>query len=122
MEMLVVIAIIGVIAAMAVPYFGDLRDGVDREKSRRNAQQIVALSTAINGLGIAHVMPDSLGGVQATARLLREGVTVTAGPIQGERIALAGLTDPEIEKAADFLEIVYLADRITLRFLPEGRP
>ena len=62
------------------------------EKNRRNAQHIVALSTAINELGIAHVMPDSLAGVQVNARLLREGITVTAGPIQGERIALAALT------------------------------
>ena len=55
-------------------------------------------------------------------RLLREGITVTAGPIQGERITLAGLTAPEIEKTTEFLEIVYPADRITLRFLPEGQP
>lgn len=121
-ELIVVIAIIGVIAAIGIPHFSDLRDGVDREKSRRNAQQIVNLSTAINGLGIAHVLPDSLGGVEATARLLREGITVQEGPVAGERIALAGLTDPEITKASEFLEVVYLSDRIVLRFLPEGQP
>ena len=122
MEMIAVVAIVGLITAIALPYFGDLRDGVDREKSRRNAQQIVALSTAVSGLGISHVLPDSLGGVEATARLLREGITVTSGPIAGERIALAGLTDLEIEKAAEFLEIVYLPNKIALRYLPEGQP
>jgi len=83
-----------------------------RDKSRRNAQQIVALSTAVGGLGISNVLPDSLGGVEATARLLREGITVTSGPITGEHIALAGLTDLEIGKEAEFLEIFYPPNKI----------
>ena len=122
LELIVVVTIIGFIAAVAIPYFSDLRSGVSREKTRRNAQQMVALSTAINGLGIAHVLPDSLGGVQATARLIREGITVNHGPVAGERIALSGLTDEEIELLPEFLEIVYLTDKITLRFVPNGLP
>ncbi len=116
------VAIIGVLSALALPYFSDLQSGVSKEKNRRNAQQIVALSTAVSGLGIAHVLPDSLGGVEATARLLREGVTVIEGPASGEHIALAGLSDEEITGAADYLEIVYLPNKLSLRYNPGAVP
>ncbi len=119
-ELVVVVAVIGVVSAIAFPFFSDVRDNVEHEKDRRNAQQIVNLSTALNAIGIAHVIPDSLGGVEATAKLLREGITISSGPSAGERIALSGLTDREIANSARFIDIVYLDDQITIRFLPEG--
>ena len=53
--------VIGVLAAITIPYFGKLQAGAEREKDRMNAQNIAALSGAISALGIAHVLPDSLG-------------------------------------------------------------
>ncbi|HRQ90070.1 MAG TPA: hypothetical protein PLA50_14825, partial [Bacteroidia bacterium] len=63
----------------------------------------------------AHVIPDSMGGAAATARLLREGVTVTGSVMVGEKFILSGLSDEDIEEVAKFLDIQY--DRRELRLV-----
>lgn len=121
-EMLVVIAIIGLLVTIALPSMGMLREKGERERNRRNAQQVASLSRAVAALGIAHVLPEALGGAAATARLLREGVVVPSGPMHGERIALPGLGDEEIDAAAPYLKVVFEGGELALEFLKEGAP
>jgi hypothetical protein len=47
--------------------------------------------------------------------LLREGVIVPEGPLAGQMFKMNGLTDEEISKAANKLEIVYAEKELNLR-------
>ncbi|MEM7386825.1 MAG: hypothetical protein AAF514_17950, partial [Verrucomicrobiota bacterium] len=89
-------------------------------KNRKNAQNLASLSMAAAQAGVAHVLPDSMGGVEATARLLREGIHAQTGSFQGELFCLPGLTDNEITEAAEFLDIVYDTHELRLVFLGDA--
>ncbi|MEM7011424.1 MAG: prepilin-type N-terminal cleavage/methylation domain-containing protein [Verrucomicrobiota bacterium] len=106
-EVLVAIAIVAVLAAIAVPTISNLHDTADKTKSQSNAQHIAQISSSLASMGVAHVLPDSLGGVEATARLLREGVTVPDGVFAGQFFVVSGLTDDEITEAAAYLQVIY---------------
>ena len=106
-EALIVIAVIGIIAAIALPVIGNIRESAKRAAAMQNAKNVAQLSEALAALGVAHVIPDSMGGVEATARLMREGVIVPEGPMAGEKFLLSGMRDSEIEEVATYLTIQY---------------
>lgn len=106
-EGLLVIVAIGIIVTIAVPVIGNIRESAKKTVATQNAKMVASMSEALAALGVAHVLPDSMGGVEATARLLREGVIVPEGPFAGERFILSGMRDSEIEEIAEYLEIQY---------------
>lgn len=112
-ELLVVVAAIGIIAAIALPSVSNIRDSAIKAAAVQNAKNISSMSEALASLGVAHVIPDSMGGVEATGRLLREGVIVPEGPMAGEKFILSGMTDDDVEEAAKYLTIEY--DEFNLR-------
>ncbi len=114
-EMLIVVGVIGIIAAMALPSISNIRGVAKRTTAIQNAKSISQMSGALAALGVAHVIPDSMGGVAATARLLREGVIVPEGPMAGEKFVLSGLRDDEIEEISEFLYVQY--DKRELRLI-----
>ncbi|MCB1079576.1 MAG: prepilin-type N-terminal cleavage/methylation domain-containing protein [Verrucomicrobiae bacterium] len=114
--MLVVLAVIGIMAMLAIPAISGVSEASKDAKAQRNAQSIAQVSSALGALGVAHVLPDSMGGVEATARLLREGVTVSRGPFQGSQYIIAALSDEEIEYASKYLNIVYDLNEIRLTY------
>lgn len=114
-ELLIVVAAIGIIAAIAVPTTATFRQAALRAAATQNAKNIAQMSEALAALGVAHVIPDSMGGVEATARLLREGVIVPEGPMAGERFLLSGMRDKDIEETAKYLDIEY--DKFQLRLI-----
>lgn len=116
-ELLIVVAVIGIIAAIVLPAIGNLRERAKRLATIQNAKNIAQMSQGLAALGVAHVIPDSMGGVPATARLLREGIMVTEGPMAGERFTLSGMNDSEIEDVAEFLVIQYSETELLLYFL-----
>lgn len=118
-EMLIVVAIIGVISAVALPIVSMVRESSNEAKNLANAKNIERMSGALASLGVAHVIPDSLGGVEATARLLREGVIVPDGPMAGETFSVPGLGDEDIRELSEFLQIHY--DMSELRLVFSGR-
>ncbi len=113
--MLIVVGVIGIIAALALPSISNIRGVAKRTTAIQNAKSISQMSGALAALGVAHVIPDSMGGVAATARLLREGVIVPEGPMAGEKFVLSGLRDDEIEEISEFLYIQY--DKRELRLI-----
>jgi len=119
-EGLLVIVAMAIVVAIAVPIIGNIRESAKRTVMTQNAKMVASMSEALAALGVAHVIPDSMGGVEATARLLREGVIVPEGPFAGERFVLSGMTDGEIEDVADYLEIRY--DTTGLRLIYAGPP
>jgi prepilin-type N-terminal cleavage/methylation domain-containing protein len=114
-ELVVVVAVIGIITAIAMPSIRGVLEKGEEAKVTQNAKNIAALSSNLAAIGVAHVLPDSLGGIEATARLLREGVTVPEGPLAGQMFRMNGLTDEEITKAADKLRIVYAENELNLQ-------
>ncbi len=113
--MLIVVGVIGIIAALALPSISNIRGVAKRTTAIQNAKSISQMSGALAALGVAHVIPDSMGGVAATARLLREGVIVPEGPMAGEKFVLSGLRDDEIEEISEFLYVQY--DKRELRLI-----
>ncbi len=114
-EVLIVIVVVGIVAALALPSISNIRDVAKRTVAIQNAKSIAQMSQALAALGVAHVIPDSMGGVAATARLLREGIVVPDGPMAGEKFILTGMNDDEIEYVASYLDVQY--DRTELRLV-----
>jgi type II secretory pathway pseudopilin PulG len=119
-EVLVVVAVLGILAAIALSMVTRIRDASAMAKSKRNAQTIASVSSALAGVGQAHVLPDSLGGCLGTAMLLREGVTVSSGPFAGKFFTIGPLPDRELEGAAKYLKIVYDADEVRMIYDSQG--
>jgi prepilin-type N-terminal cleavage/methylation domain-containing protein len=115
-EMLVVISVLGIISMFAIPAISSVSESSKTAKAQRNAQNIAQISSALGAIGVAHVLPDSLGGAEATARLLREGVTVDRGAFKGQFFIIASLTDEEITYASKYLNIVYDPSEIRLEY------
>ena len=113
-ELLIVIAVIGVIAAIALPSVSRLFEASNEAKDRLNAKNLSSMSEILASLGVAHVIPDSLGGIKATARLIREGVIVSEGPMAGERFIMASLHDDDIDGLAQFLKVKYGVTELSL--------
>ncbi len=119
-EMLIVIAVIGVIAAIAVPTVTNVRGAAGEAKSRMNAQRVATVSNTLAGMGVAHVIPQSMGGVEATIRLLSEGVTVTHEVMSESRFSVPILSDEEVTAAAEYLEIILDTEELRLVYLGSG--
>ena len=115
-ELLVVIAVLGIISALAIPQVSSIREAAREATAIQNAKNIASISEALSALGVAHVIPESMGGVEATGRLIREGVIVPEGPMVGQRFTISGISDEEIERAAEYLQIEYHDFNLRLHF------
>lgn len=115
-EVLIVVAIIGTLTAIALPGISGIHGAGDSTKAMANARHVESISAALGALGVAHVIPESLGGEEATIRLLREGVTVNEGPFTGQMFVIRALSDKEVEEAAKYLEIIYDYHELRLAF------
>lgn len=119
-ELLITIAILGIVSAIAVPMIADLLARSDESLAKRNAQSTVSVSAALTAIGVAHVLPESLGGVEGTARLLRRGVTVPEGPLQGKFFTIGEMSDEHIEASSEFMEILFELQDLQLIYNPTG--
>ncbi|MCB1233205.1 MAG: prepilin-type N-terminal cleavage/methylation domain-containing protein [Verrucomicrobiae bacterium] len=113
-EMLIVVSVIGIMSMLAIPAFSSLNEKAHDATAQRNAQNIAQISATLSQIGVAHVLPDSLGGVEATARLLREGVIVDRGPFKDQEFIIRPLSEEEITRAAKFLNVAYDLSEIRL--------
>lgn len=121
-EMLIVIAVIGVTTLISVPVLTDLIGRTKETLARQNAQRAVSVSGQLSAIGVAHVLPESLGGVEATLRLLRRGITVPDGDFQGKFFTVGEISDENIAEAAIFMEIVFETDELQLGYNPNPAP
>lgn len=87
-EMLVVIAVIGVIAAIAIPNIGAVNDNARKATAQRNAQSIASTVSA----AIAAGETDDLTGTKADViDAISVGVTPTTGPFAGQQFIVPNL-------------------------------
>ena len=119
-EMLVVIAIIGVVTLISVPLITNFISVGKESVAKRNAQTTVGVSAKLSSIGVAHVLPESLGGAEATTRLLRRGIRVPDGPMQGQYYGIDYISDENIEAAAIFMEILFNHDVLQLGYNPNA--
>ncbi len=115
-ELLIAIVVISIIVVIALPSISNIRTSARKAAAIQNAKGISQMSATLAALGVAHVIPDSMGGVEATARLLREGVIVPEGPMAGEKFVLAGLDDDDIAYIATYLYVQYDTKELRLIF------
>lgn len=108
----------GILTAVAMPVISGLNDTANESRDRTNAQNIASVSASLAALGAIHVFPPSLGGKDATVKLLREGVTITEGPFVGQKFMIRALSDEEITFANEYLEIVSDSSELRLVYKP----
>lgn len=102
-EMLIVVAIIGVIAAVCIMALGGQRKGFVDARDRRNAQEIASLCQAAKAAGVILAVPDD---PVLTAQLAVSGKQATGGVFDGKTFKLPGLASEDVESAAYFLDVV----------------
>ena len=111
--------IIGVLAAVAIP----IAQGLGRasaSKSKRNAQMAAEVSNNLVSLDVAHVLPESLGGAEATIRLLKQGFKIEDGSLDGMTIGLQNIPDSEVKPASTYLGVVFDEQSLRLEYDSEG--
>ena len=99
-EMLVVIAIIGIIAAIAIPNIGSLNDSARTAAAKRNAQSIASVLNAAVAAGA------SLGTIADAGDLVdaaEAGVTPTDGAFSGKLFTSGEIDDDEEASVAGYL-------------------
>ncbi|MCB1209241.1 MAG: type II secretion system protein, partial [Verrucomicrobiales bacterium] len=99
-EMLVVIAIIGIIAAIAIPNIGSVNESTRKAAAQRNAQQIASVLNAAIAAGADLGSPAS-GAALVT--LAETGVSPTDGAFSGKTFTVGAIDDSEEAGIADLL-------------------
>ncbi|MES2594083.1 MAG: prepilin-type N-terminal cleavage/methylation domain-containing protein [Verrucomicrobiota bacterium] len=120
-EMLVVIAIIGIIAAIAIPNIGSINESARDATAKRNAQSAASVLNAAAAAGVD--FEDDLGWTAATAGgdiidwaegtsetdtgankgTARADVKPTDGAFEGKTFTTGNIDEDEEAKAADYL-------------------
>lgn len=99
-EMLVVIAIIGIIAAIAIPNIGALNDSARDAAAKRNAQTVASVLNAAVAAGV-----DTSTWTEATlVDVAVDGVTPGDGAFKGKIFTSGEIDEEEGKKAASYLK------------------
>ena len=101
-EMLVVIAIIGIIAAIAIPNIGSINKSARIATAQRNAQSVASvMNAAIAAGGSLGFATDQVGGAVVTKA--ETGVTPTDGAFTGKLFTVGDIDTQEEPIAAVYL-------------------
>lgn len=105
-EMLVVIAVIGILAAIAVPNIGKINGAAEASKNRRNAQQLASVCNAAQAAGHNFITSSDDVVADVAARIVT-GATITDGssPFQGSFFGVPNLSGTELTEACTYLSI-----------------
>jgi type II secretory pathway pseudopilin PulG len=98
--MLVVIAIIGIIAAIAIPNIGSLNDSARDAAAQRNAQTVASV---LNAAVAAGADLGTLADGAAIVALAETGVSPADGAFQGKIFTSGPIDNDEAAKVAGYL-------------------
>ncbi|MBK8038792.1 MAG: prepilin-type N-terminal cleavage/methylation domain-containing protein [Verrucomicrobiaceae bacterium] len=101
-EMLVVIAIIGIIAAIAIPNIGNLNDSAREAAAKRNAQTVASVLNAAIAAGASH----SFSGSTTPAQIItaaEAGISPTDGAFKGKTFTSGPIDNDEEAKTSSYL-------------------
>ena len=113
-EILVVVAVIGLIAAIAVPTIANITSTADEESAKRNAQSICALHNGARAAGIEF----ATGSESEIIDALMAGVS--GGDVDGSEFKLSGLSVEE--KAQAMLYCDFDSAHGLMIYYPDGAP
>lgn len=110
-ELLTVIAVIGILAAIALPALFNVPDSADKAKAQRNAQIIASVYTSARAagatttaLGVAAATADAATAATAVCGALSGTTPVTGtGPFATTVFSLSKMTSDDIGAADDYL-------------------
>jgi prepilin-type N-terminal cleavage/methylation domain-containing protein len=101
-EMLTTIVIIGLLAAIIIPSFGNVLDSAGNAKDRRNAQQLAATSAAAVAVGLDFVAGSDL---ETTVRKIVQGAVPTSDNFKDHRFQVPMGGEADIVGAMKYLSI-----------------
>jgi|GEM_PF-3824613 prepilin-type N-terminal cleavage/methylation domain-containing protein len=101
-ELLTVIAILGLLASIATAAFSTPKADYEKARARRNAQQIASEYNCARAAGLNFTIQTD---VLATAKNVVQGAIATSGIFKGREFKVAGIDSEDIEEAATFLAI-----------------
>lgn len=102
-EMLVVIAVIGVLTAIAIPMIGRINDQATLAKNNRNAQAVAAMFNAAKSAGI----PDTAlkdDGSDVKTKIIGKGISFTDPTTNKSLQFVLDMSSKEIDEAVKKLE------------------
>lgn len=109
-EVLVVIAVIGIITALMIPIIGRIRAEANRVKAKRNAQQIAQIGSAAEAVGFSYSETTS----RSAAQRLVAGVV--GADAWSDIVFRVHLTDSDLTAALPYLTW----DGSSLRYRADG--
>lgn len=98
-EMLTVIAVIGILAAMASAQISDIRGAAQSARDQRNAQQIVSIYHSARAMGLNF----NGASTMETIRNVVAGDTVTRGSFAGTYFGLPHLSPEMTARASQYI-------------------
>ena len=101
-ELLTTLAIIGILAALAIPMFSDTRDSIEKARHRRNSQEIVSTCAAAQVAGLNFVVP---GDEIQTIQNVMTGGTPTDGAFEGQMFRVPNIQPGEIQEIARYTQL-----------------
>lgn len=101
-EMLVVIAIIGIIAAIAIPNIGSINDSARYATGQRNAQTVASVLNAAVAAGADLGLSSGASGSTIIEKAVA-GVTPADGAFKGKKFTTGVIDTEEIPVAAKYL-------------------
>ena len=101
-EMLMTVAILGIIASLAMTAFGSQGDSFQDVRDRRNAQELVATYTAARAAGLDFAASGAVGPI---VRKLTDGAAPTSGVFKNRVFKVNFFAEADIAGATRFLQI-----------------
>jgi Tfp pilus assembly protein FimT len=101
-EMLMSIAILGVMCSMALPLFGAQHDVFSAVRAKRNAQELVTECTVARAAGVQFVVA---GDLEATLANLKAGARASTGAFAGRAFGLKALSSEDLKLAIAHLKL-----------------
>lgn len=103
LEMLTVVAIVGVITAIVVPQLAGMGGGETKElRFRRNAQQIASVYATAQAAGLDFL---AAGNLEQTVRNVVTGGSPATGPFRTQFYAVKGLNNEDVAGVQRYLSL-----------------
>lgn len=101
-ELLTFVAIIGIMASMVIPFFGN-QDQIQQATAKRNAQSFCTLANSASAAG--NNVTVGVISVEDAFKRLAKGITITRGSFKGSVFKLPSMNEQEIKNASAFAKI-----------------